>query len=129
MSPAPKPRLPDLAHDATIVSIVTLLAQLVDERVDRALAGRAADEWIAPRESRIGRAGTMRLVAAGKVAARRVGRRIFVRKADVDAAIESMPALAVPPAPVPAPEEQADESVEASRIRVAAERAARRACR
>ena len=55
----------------------------------------AGDGWIPAARSPLGARKTWRLVAAGKVAASRVGRRLYVLADEVDAFLAARPAKAI----------------------------------
>jgi hypothetical protein len=69
-------------------------------RIIEAQAKRNGSEWIPIAQSPMGARKTRRLIAAGKFEASRVGRKLYVRIADVDAFMESRIVKHDKPAPV-----------------------------
>lgn len=70
-------------------------------RLLEARASREGSEWAPVARSPLGARKTRRLIAAGKLEASRVGRRLFVRIVDVDRFLEARVVQRPKPAPVP----------------------------
>lgn len=63
-----------------------LIADGIAELIEATIAsGVAANEWVDQKTSPLGRDRHLRLVREGKLPARKVGRRVLVKKADLDA--------------------------------------------
>jgi excisionase family DNA binding protein len=75
-------------------------------RALEARGSREGTEWAPVARSPLGSRKTRRLIAAGKLEASRVGRRLYVRIADVDRFLEAR--TVEPPKPTPVPVESGD---------------------
>lgn len=73
-------------------------------RALEAQAKRSGSAWVPIAECPLKARKTRRLVHAGKLEASRVGRRLYVRVADVDAFLEARVIRRDPPKPVAVPE-------------------------
>lgn len=66
-----------------------MLADAVVELIEATIEqGSAANEWLDQKTSPLGREKHLRLVQQGKLPARKLGKRVLVRKADLDAYLE-----------------------------------------
>jgi excisionase family DNA binding protein len=83
------------------------LHSLIDEIVD-AIEGSATTEWVDAKTSPLGRERHNRLVREGKLRGTKDGRRVLVRRADIDAYLEKNRVIRV--------DEKADIDREAARI-------------
>ena len=84
------------------------LHALVDELMNAVESGATAAEWVSQDESPLGRDRHMRLVRAGKLPGKKDGKRILVRRADVEQYLATKTVIKV--------DEKADVEREAVRI-------------
>lgn len=83
----------DLATD-----LASIIARLVDARLEARLAElRPAQDWIDQSASPLGRRAHLAAVRRGELPGRRVGKKVLVRRADLDAYIAERGAVRVEP--------------------------------
>jgi hypothetical protein len=96
-SAASRESRPTEPKDPTLAALVGGIEKWVRETVRAEVARPAPDDWIDQDESPLGRRRHLDLVRRGALPGKKEGKRVLVRRADIDAYREGLPARA--PAP------------------------------
>lgn len=114
-----------------ILPLDQVVRQIVAEELAKLLSAQPADpnEWIDQASSPLGRRGHLEAVRRKVLAGRRVGKRVLVRRADIDRYVLEHPDATVPlngpPPPKRPRKDAANDDGPAEMLRLIARRAAR----